>query len=64
MQMNIKSVSKILIAVVVSSGLCSCCTLNHRLGAYGIGPDAPLDISPPINGDWTARMALSESDCD
>jgi hypothetical protein len=63
--MNIKRLSKIIvIAVVVSSGLSSCCTANRRLGAYGIGPDAPLDIDPPLNGDLTARLALSNSDCD
>jgi hypothetical protein len=63
--MNIKRLSKIiLIAVVLSSGLSSCCTINRRLGAYGIGPDAPLDISPPLNGDLTARLALSNPDCD
>jgi len=63
--MNIRRLSKIiLIAVVLSSGLSSCCTVNRRLGAYGIGPDAPLDISPPLNGDLTARLALSNSDCD
>jgi hypothetical protein len=63
--MNIKRLSKIIvIAVVVSSGLSSCCTVNRHLGAYGIGPDAPLDINPPINGDLTARLALSNPDCD
>jgi len=63
--MNIRRLSKIiLMAVVLSSGLSSCCTVNRRLGAYGIGPDAPLDINPPLNGDLTARLALSNSDCD
>ena len=63
--MNMKRVLKIiLIAAAVSSGFSSCCTLNHRLGAYGIGPYAPLDVDPPINGDLTARIALSNSDCD
>jgi hypothetical protein len=63
--MNIKLVSKIiLIAVVICSGLSSCCTVNRRLGAYGIGPDAPLDVSPPINGDLTSRLAVSDSDCE
>jgi hypothetical protein len=63
--MNIKRISKIvLIAIAVSSGFSSCCTINRQLGAYGIGPDAPLDVDPPINGDWTHRMALSDRDCD
>jgi hypothetical protein len=62
--MSIKRLSKIILtAVVLSSGLSSCCTINRRLGAYGIGPDAPLDISPPLNGDLTARLALSNPDC-
>jgi hypothetical protein len=37
---------------------------NERLGAYGIGPDAPLDVSPPINGDATHQLALSSLNCD
>jgi hypothetical protein len=62
--MNIKRAFKItLIAIAVCSGFSSCCTVNHHLAAYGIGPDAPMDVSPPINGDLTARLALSNPDC-
>jgi hypothetical protein len=54
----------ILIAVVAASGLCSCCTAKRHLAAYGIGPDASMDVDPPIDGDWTHRMALSDPECD
>jgi hypothetical protein len=50
--MPIKRLLKIvLIAIAVASGFSSCCSISQRLGAYGIGPDAPMDVDPPINGD-------------
>jgi len=61
---NMKRLFKILlIAIAVSGGFSACCTINHHLGAYGIGPEAPMDVNPPLNGDLTARLALSNSDC-
>ena len=63
--MPIKRLLKIaLIAIAVASGFSSCCSISHQLGAYGIGPDAPMDVDPPINGDLTHRFALSNLDCD
>jgi hypothetical protein len=62
--MNMKRLFKILlIAITVSGGFSACCTINRNLGAYGIGPEAPMDVSPPLNGDLTARLALSNSNC-
>jgi hypothetical protein len=54
----------VLIAIAVASGFSSCCSLNRQLAAYGIGPAAPMDVDPPINGDLTHRFALSNYDCD
>jgi hypothetical protein len=36
----------------------------YQRRAYGIGPDVPLDVSPPINGDATHQLALSSLNCD
>jgi len=62
--MPIKRLLKIvLFSIAVASAFSSCCSISRQLGAYGIGPDAPMDVDPPINGDLTHRFALSNSDC-